>query len=670
MADRVQHYDYLEARLEAQRTSTLIQVLAVVLVVLCLGAASLLQNPINRQRRELDLVLQSDVYEGLPPKYAWVSAAGGAFRGLAANVLWVRANRLKEEGKYYEAHQLARWICTIQPRFPAVWRFQAWNMSYNISVATHTPQERWQWVYNGIRLLRDEGIPNNDRVLGLYHELAWIWFHKVGGRSDDMHHYYKRQWAANMQTLLGAPPVGAGAAEEIDWFRPVAEAPRRLDELIDQRPGVAEIVAELKQLGVDVNESADGEVYHPLEEAYFRYYASWQTRQEVAELRASPFVTSEKLQPMFDFFEATERGAKAEDFQALMAYLRAKVLREQYKMDARFMLDATGMLGTEDPLPIDWRTPWSQSIYWTLYGREHTGELEVIREFDRLNTDRIMLFSLQSLAQRGRMIFFLHVAEPMLSYVAYLPDLRYIEAMHRKYIEMGERHKEEDEDVEERTAEILRSGHVNYLEEAIVNLYFVGRESEAQRYLEYLAMNYRNRHTGEPEERYMQGLDLFVRSQLSDLASRETALPLIQSMLANAYLNLSAGLTEQYRQGVIQAGEVYRAYQKEHADTPEGRMALTSFSQLQAEGLGFFLTNPQMPIVHHARVWAETPDDIKRITYRFENVPEYLEAMCERMDLDVNKVFPPPPGMEEAPALKREEDIARELQERMRETPP
>src|SRR5262249_44510148 len=122
-----------------------------------------------------------------------VGVAMGAFRGLFVNMLWIRANNLKEAGRYYEAMDPASTITKLQPRFPQVWAFHAWNMAYNISVTTQTPQERWQWVQSGIRLLRDQGIPANPNDLTLHRELAWIYLHKIQGFMDDANPYYKRQ---------------------------------------------------------------------------------------------------------------------------------------------------------------------------------------------------------------------------------------------------------------------------------------------------------------------------------------------------------------------------------------------------------------------------------------------------------------------------------------------
>ena len=483
---------YLEARLEARRRSTWIQVAALAGAAACIAAAALLQPPINRQRRDLQLVLGSDIYRELPPKYAWISAAGGTFRGIAADILWARAESLKQEGKYYESHQLAKWICTLQPRFPQVWTFQAWNMSYNISVATHTPRERWQWVYNGIRLLRDEGIPNNERSVLLYHQLAWIWSHKVGNRADDFHWVSKREGAAIMVRLLGPPPAGLRDAETIAWFRPVAEAPPTLAELVRQRPGISGLVDGLAGAGVDVEASTSNDrLLHPLEERFFNPYTAYRLDRQLADLRPQTPADARRESPHAALWTLLDE-APPDDLAALLAFLRAKVLREQYKMDPRYMLDLTGGLGTDEPVPIDWRTPWAQAMYWAKYGVEKATGVKAAKEMDLLNTDRILLNSLSDLCSQGLYTFRVNLDEPGESFLAAGPDIRYIEAMHRKYLELGRKYAEKGEDVGETAGETLRSGHVNHLRSAVVALYLAGRKDQARHYLEYQAINYKD----------------------------------------------------------------------------------------------------------------------------------------------------------------------------------
>jgi hypothetical protein len=184
-------------------------------IILSLGAASLLVRPINAQRVELQFTANEDITKNLPPEYAIPYIALGAFRGPVLNFLWIRLEDMKQDGKFWEAKQLSEVITRLQPRFPHVWANRAWNLSYNISVATHTARERWFWVRAGIDLLRDEGIPQNPNSILLYKELSWIFLHKIGMFSDDLHRYYKAKLAEEWHYFLGDPL--AGRAEAYDF---------------------------------------------------------------------------------------------------------------------------------------------------------------------------------------------------------------------------------------------------------------------------------------------------------------------------------------------------------------------------------------------------------------------------------------------------------------------
>ncbi len=137
---------------------------------------------INSQRREMKLI-SNEPLENAPPSLAFATVAMGAFRGLVVDILWMRAEQLKEEGQFFDAKQLAEWITTLQPRFAAVWDFHSWNMAYNISVAIPEtqPDERWRWVRNGYELLRDQGIEINPKSVLLHRQLGFIFQHKITG---------------------------------------------------------------------------------------------------------------------------------------------------------------------------------------------------------------------------------------------------------------------------------------------------------------------------------------------------------------------------------------------------------------------------------------------------------------------------------------------------------
>jgi len=161
-----------------------VQIICAALVLLAVFGSGIVATQVSAEAGRAQLTYTDNATEGDPPEVA-AGIAMGAFRGLFVNYLWMRADRLKQEGKFHEAYELSTAITRLQPRFPRVWSFHAWNMAYNISVATSTTEERWQWVKAGIELLREEGIPKNPNDVQLHRELAWIFNHKVQGFMDD-----------------------------------------------------------------------------------------------------------------------------------------------------------------------------------------------------------------------------------------------------------------------------------------------------------------------------------------------------------------------------------------------------------------------------------------------------------------------------------------------------
>jgi hypothetical protein len=198
------------------------------LTLLLLVASGFIQRELNRQRADPRLGLtRLAPLENAPPMLAFTTVALGGFRGLIANALWIRANDLQNDGKYFEMVQLADWITKLEPTFVQVWIVQAWNMAYNISVNFPDAVDRWRWVQRGIELLRDDGLRYNPKEALIYRELAWFFQHKIGQNLDDAHNYYKQSWAIAMTNLFGGPRPNF--AELLNPATP--EARRRTDEL-------------------------------------------------------------------------------------------------------------------------------------------------------------------------------------------------------------------------------------------------------------------------------------------------------------------------------------------------------------------------------------------------------------------------------------------------------
>ncbi len=151
-----------------------------------------------------------------PPVVLFTTVVLGGFRGIIADALWLRASYLQDEGRYLELVQLADWVTKLEPRTTDIWAFHAWNMAYNVSVMMPVAEDRWRWVQQGIRLLREDGVRYNAGDPRIYHELGWILQHKIGGDSDRLHAYYKEQWSK-----LVAPWVGANG--RADYNRILAD---------------------------------------------------------------------------------------------------------------------------------------------------------------------------------------------------------------------------------------------------------------------------------------------------------------------------------------------------------------------------------------------------------------------------------------------------------------
>ena len=173
-----------------------------------LAGSGQLQKSLNHDRDTLGLT-HAAVLENAPPMLAFTTVALGGFRGLISNFLWMRANDLQQDDKFFEAAQLADWITKLEPTFAQVWVFQGWNMAYNISVKfkENGPgdySDRWRWVERGIELLRDDGLRYNPNDILIHRELAWFFQHKMGANLDDANMYYKSEWAREMAPFFGA----------------------------------------------------------------------------------------------------------------------------------------------------------------------------------------------------------------------------------------------------------------------------------------------------------------------------------------------------------------------------------------------------------------------------------------------------------------------------------
>ena len=128
-------------------------------------------------------------------------AAFGGLRSIVAEVVWFRADRLQDEGRYVELAQLASTLSYLEPHTPEVWSYAAWNLAYNISIMMPTHEDRWRWVYAAICLIRDKGLMLNPTESELYRELAWLFELKLGTNLDAAAPVYRAKWRETVEDV-------------------------------------------------------------------------------------------------------------------------------------------------------------------------------------------------------------------------------------------------------------------------------------------------------------------------------------------------------------------------------------------------------------------------------------------------------------------------------------
>jgi hypothetical protein len=571
---------------------------------LLIGAGVQLDS-INLQREKMNLII--DKPENVPPSLAFATIATGAFRGLVVDALWMRADRLKEEGQFFDAKQLAEWITTLQPRFASVWEFHAWNMAYNISVAIPAtqPDQRWRWVKNGYELLRDEAIDKLKlKNITLYRELARIFQHKVGGVSDDAHKYYKLQFALALEPLLGPA--------DDQYFDALAEAPVGWQG-IAKDPNVASLINALR--------SADSAFAD--DDEFVSSYLS--LRQNPSRFNRAAFET-------IDNFRGTEALERFDIFA------KANQLRKTWKLDPVLMRELNrnyGPIDFSDPnrhLPLDWRHPDSHAIYWGVKGLQIVAE-EQDREvgMTETNADRIVGHSLQNLFRNGKI--FIHDVpvrvpsqdssqEPqtqLIKEVFLRPDLRMFEPYNKSVLAVLEKYKEDRSSYQS-----LQNGHRNMLRNAVLSFYQAGHKRRAQRMYSQMRKLY-------PLEQFESPIvDDYVRRRFAEELESiglNDAKEMVVMMLRESYFRYAIRDDNEAFGREKLATEVWNLYQSKYID--ENRIDLPDFKLLRYFALVDFLNDQQYPPNLRGnllgRIKIERPELFKQLETEEEKLKRQLE---------------------------------------------
>ncbi len=535
----------------------LITTAGVVTFAACIAGAGALTSPINEQRRDLNLTISDEVWD-LPPEMAVMQAALGVGRGVAINVAWQRAEALKQEGKFHEAVDLGLLITRLQPRFPQVWEFVSWNQSYNISVGTHTPEERWRWVKSGIDVLQTQGggLDANPNSLRLYLQLAWIYHHKVGMFQDNFNWFYKRRLADDWNAILGEPPTDMEAYRA--WFEPITAAPERPADL---PKGARKLLEWTSDQGYE----EDVEM--------LRAFTVEEQKIEYDEAELDRMRESGETPVYYETADRFPDWATKDDIDAVLNYVRRKVIGDKlHNMNPNDMLKDAETFG-----PLDWRHPAAHAIYWSQRGLEREEQKE-LRSYDGIvNVRRQVFNSLEQLAQQGDVVY-----DPITGYVSYMPISSFWLDFDEYFWKLTE---ELNAEMVERT---YGPGYRTRMDAAIADAELIGDRQAAQDLLDRMA----DRYADTDIDHYEKPLDDFLEEQYADtIDNPDKARIAMQSLLLQSKALLwvqddaekAAAIRERAR-------ELFDDYRKLNPNPADPQfMEVSQFADMDIETTGAFL---------------------------------------------------------------------------------
>lgn len=591
--------------------------------------------------------------ESDPPEVA-LGIALGAFRGFLVNYLWISANELKEEGKFFESLDKSEMITRLQPRHGRVWAFHAWNQAYNISVVTKTPQERYEWVMSGIRLLRDEGIPKNPNDMLLYRELGWIFQHKLQGYTDDANQYYKREFAREWHEVLGRPPGpnredgsrDRAIEDYAEWLEKLVSAPDTFAGLQERSPEAAALWQRIVDEGIATEFDSD----------FLRRYMRGRAIRGsffydvVAEAGFSPRAAR------LDGLLAEEGNEEAWD--ELLSFVRRRVIIEEYKMSPALMQRYTRRYG-----PIDWRLPAAHALYWSTLGVEKglarvTTDTE--KAYDFLNTDRMTLQSVQELFRFGQLYFNYDEAVAGQTPI-YQPfnNIHFIDTYGEILDELRARGGIPESQRRSRSGMV--AGYENFMKDAIRVFYRRGEVRRAEEYQQKIIEDTRrNVHDWAfTIDELSRPIDEFVLDMLRDedriLNPQVIVSEVTNALYAAFFFGLIDGNTDLFERNLTYAQDIHQYYfDNQTFDSSTGTGVLTRMAYLDrnfrfVQGLAFRLMMESVGLDEARRAYFNAPSDLKNFGY-IALEPRFRAVLAQAAENDpdsptFDELFPPEPTL-------------------------
>lgn len=313
--------------------------------------------------------------EGQAPEIVIATKLLGGFRGVLIDILWIRAINLEAEGKYFEIAQLSDLISKLEPHIPSVWSYASWNMAYNISKEVPELDQKWEWIKGGIYLLRNNGIQYCPREYKLYDDLAYLYYHKIGGATDDSNDYYKSSFASEMDVVFG---------ENFDVNRLLKV--KTIDEIKNLKDGP--------------------ELFQKFKDSLFR--------TQIFRILVK------QISPNKEEEEFLKKFQNEEVFQEVVLYYRKFVLEYELNMEPQIIQEVENKYGK-----LEWKSGVTHGLYWAYTGIKRATAKQ-------LTTERLETYILKDL-------FFFGSVYPIYDkkggkHYEFGPDFSKAEILHKQYL--------------------------------------------------------------------------------------------------------------------------------------------------------------------------------------------------------------------------------------------
>ncbi|QDT68199.1 hypothetical protein MalM25_11160 [Planctomycetes bacterium MalM25] len=240
-----------------QRSSFLRKVVYGVLIAALLFPLSLLSAPATvdspggtlAQLRTEHRLSQANLGE-IDPASETVKLATLGLRGVAAQFLWRNAMHYKKVEDWTNLTVALEQLAKLQPNFVTFWKFQSWNLSYNVSVEFDDYHDRYYWVRRGIQFL-EQGLEYNRDTPALQWEHGWVLGQKIGRADEKVQ--YRRLFKAD------------------DEYHPEDRPPKDRDNWLVSKEAYLESVAAVDERGADLGKKSPSIFYSSAPKSQMNY---------------------------------------------------------------------------------------------------------------------------------------------------------------------------------------------------------------------------------------------------------------------------------------------------------------------------------------------------------------------------------------------------------------